>query len=133
VNEIRTSAADYVNETPRHLPLEVVDLDAEGGAVTESYRNQVLLQVNRHCLRMGVIDGQYPWHVHPRSDELFLVLEGRIEIDLADGRRLALTPHQSVTIPAGMVHRTRGVGRTVNLCVEEIAAETVFVEGPAGR
>lgn len=133
MSDIRTSAAEYMNETPRHPPLEVVDLDREGAAVTESYRNQVLLQVNRHCLRMGVIQGQYPWHMHPRSDELFLVLEGRIVIELADGRRLILDPHQSVTIPAGTVHRTRGEGRTVNLCVEEVAAETVFVDGPAGR
>jgi hypothetical protein len=29
------------------------------------------------------------------------------------------------------VHRTRAVGRTVNLCFEELAAETVFVEQTA--
>ena len=35
---------------------------------------------------------------------------------------------KSALVPAGIVHRTRGVGRTVNLCVEALAAETVFVE-----
>ncbi len=79
-------------------------------------------------LRLAVLTGDYPWHQHPRSDELFLVMEGRLEIELADGRTLGLGPWQSVVVPAGTVHRTRGVGRTVNLCFETVAAETVFVD-----
>jgi mannose-6-phosphate isomerase-like protein (cupin superfamily) len=122
------SAEAYAAEPVRYPPLVVVNLAAEAAAVTEEYRNQVLCQVNTSCLRMGVLTGNYPWHEHPRSDELFLVMEGSLEIDLADGRTLRLGPWQSVVIPAGTVHRTRGVGRTVNLCFEGMAAETVFVE-----
>jgi mannose-6-phosphate isomerase-like protein (cupin superfamily) len=122
------SAEAYAGEPVRYPPLVVVDLATEAAAVTEEYRNQVLCQVNTSCLRMGVLTGNYPWHEHPRSDELFLVMEGSLEIDLADGLTLRLGPWQSVVIPAGTVHRTRGVGRTVNLCFEGTAAETVFVE-----
>jgi mannose-6-phosphate isomerase-like protein (cupin superfamily) len=122
------SADAYAHEPVRYPPLVVVDIAAEGVAVTDDYRNQVLSQVNTSCLRLAVLTGEYPWHQHPRSDELFLVMDGRLEIDLADGRRLALGPWQSVVIPAGTVHRTRGVGRTVNLCFEALAAETVFVD-----
>jgi hypothetical protein len=35
-----------------------------------------------------------------------------------------------VTIPAMARHRTRAVGRTVNLCFENLGAETVFVDSP---
>jgi mannose-6-phosphate isomerase-like protein (cupin superfamily) len=122
------SAEAYASEPVRFPPLVVVDLFAEAAAVTDAYRNQVISQVNASCLRLGVITGDYPWHQHPRSDELFLVMEGKFEIDLADGRTLKLGPWQSVVVPAGTVHRTRGVGRTVNLSFEAIAAETVFVE-----
>lgn len=122
------SAEAYANEPVRFPPLVVVDLANEAAAVSEEYRNQVLSQVNASCLRLGVLTGDYPWHQHPRSDELFLVMEGRLEIELADGRALSLKPWQSVVVPAGIVHRTRGVGRTVTLCFEALAAETVFVE-----
>ena len=61
----------------RFAPLTVVDIDAESGAVTAAYRNQVLCLMNTSCLRLAVIDGEYPWHQHPRSDELFLVVEER--------------------------------------------------------
>jgi mannose-6-phosphate isomerase-like protein (cupin superfamily) len=96
--------------------------------VTDDYRNQVLSRVNSSCQRMAVLSGEYPWHRHPSSDELFLVMDGRFEIELEDGRTLVLSPWQCAVVPAGTVHRTRGVGRTVNLCFEALAAETDFVE-----
>jgi mannose-6-phosphate isomerase-like protein (cupin superfamily) len=122
------SAEAYASEPVRFPPLVVVDLAIEAAAVTDAYRNQVISQVNKSCLRLAVLSGDYPWHQHPHSDELFLVMEGQFEIDLADGRTLKLGPWQSVVVPAGTVHRTRGVGRTVNLTFETVAAETVFVE-----
>ena len=125
------SPSAYTNEPVRFGPLHVVDLAAEAAAVTEPYRNQVMSQVNGSCLRLAVFEGAYRWHHHPTSDELFVVIEGELAIDLDDGTELRLGPWQAVTIPAGTVHRTRALGRTVNLCVEEVAAETVFVE-PAG-
>ena len=55
-------------------------------------------------------------------------MEGCLEIELSDGRMYCLTAWQSVTIPAGTVHRTRAIGRTVNLCFESLEAETKFLE-----
>ena len=125
------SADGYVNEPVQYPALHVVDLEAEGAKVTVSYRNMVINRVNNSCLRLAVFDGEYRWHYHPRSDELFIVVEGCLAIDLDGGRELRLHPWQSVTIPAMTIHRTRAIGRTVNLCFEELAAETVFVEDRA--
>ena len=124
------TSEEYAGEPIVYPPLRLLDLAAEGRAVTEDYRNRVLTRINQHCLRLAVFDGIYPWHHHPGSDELFLVVEGCLIIDLADGRELRLGPWQAATVPAGMVHRTRTEGRTVNLCFEALAAETVFVTGP---
>ena len=126
------SADAYARAPVRYPPLRVVDVQAEQRAVTEDYRNAVLSRVGESCLRLAVFRGEYRWHHHPRADELFLVVEGRLEIDLADGRTLALGPWECVTVPAGTVHRTRAVGRTVNLTVEALGAETVFVAAPDG-
>jgi mannose-6-phosphate isomerase-like protein (cupin superfamily) len=125
---IKRDTRAYVDEPVRHPPLNVVDVVAEAASVTEDYRNQVLSKVNTSCLRLAVVNGQYPWHRHPRSDELFLVVEGQLEIEMAGGQILHLGPWQSAVVPAGVVHRTRGVGRTVNLCFEDLAADTEFLE-----
>jgi len=122
------SPADYANEPVQHPPLVVIDVTTEQRRVTDGYRNIVLSRVNTSCLRMAVFEGEYRWHQHPQSDELFLVVEGRLEIDLAEREPLVLVPWQTVVIPAGTVHRTRAIGRTVNLTFESLGADTVFVD-----
>jgi mannose-6-phosphate isomerase-like protein (cupin superfamily) len=124
------TAEQYVNEPVRYHALEVVDLAAEGAAVTERYRNMVINRVNDSCLRLAVFEEAYRWHFHPTSDELFVVVDGCLAIELSDGRELRLVPWQCVTIPAMTRHRTRAIGRTVNLCFEKLGAETVFIDPP---
>jgi len=125
-----STAESYANEPVRYPPLQLIDLNAEGAAVTEQYRNMVINRVNDSCLRLAVFDEAYRWHYHPTSDELFVVVSGCLAIDLKDHRELRLQPWQCVTIPAMTLHRTRALGRTVNLCFEKFGAETVFVDNP---
>lgn len=120
------SAEDYAAEPIRHGPLTVIDVASEAAAVTADYRNQVLSRINASCLRLAVMSGEYPWHRYPDSDELFLIVAGRLEIDIAGGPTLCLDPWQCVVIPAGTVHRTRAHARTVNLTFEQVGAATVF-------
>ena len=125
-----STAEQYAEEPVRYPALHIVDLAAEGASVREPYRNMVINQVNDSCLRLAVFEEAYRWHYHPTSDELFVVVSGCLAIDLDDGRELRLHPWQSVTIPAMTRHRTRALGRTVNLCFERLGAETIFVEAP---
>ena len=117
----------YAAEPVRYPALQVVSLAAEAASVSEPYRNLVINRVNGSCLRLAVFNGVYRWHYHPTSDELFMVLEGCLAIELEGGRELQLGPLEVVTLPAGTIHRTRAIGRTVNLCFEELATTTVFV------
>jgi mannose-6-phosphate isomerase-like protein (cupin superfamily) len=125
------SAQEYSAQSARYPALTVVDIRTEQAAIAESYSNHVLVDVNTDCMRLAVFEGEYRWHQHPDSDELFLVVAGVLQIDLAGGSRLELTEWQSVVIPAGTVHRTRAIGRTVNLTCEKNGAQTVFVESAA--
>lgn len=113
---------------PVFSPIEVVDLAVEGAGTEGAYRNIIVNRVNNECLRLSSFQGVYPWHVHPDSDELFVVVAGDLEIDLADGRTLRLAPWQMVTLPAGVAHRTRAIGRVVNITVERLTATTVFID-----
>jgi len=110
--------------------LVVTNLAAEGAASTRAYRNVVINRVNESCLRLSTFEGDYRWHFHPGSDELFVVVDGRLAIDFADGSTLQLEPWDMVTVPAGTIHRTRALPRAVNLCVEHYGAETTFVDSP---
>ena len=80
--------------------------------------NQTLCKVNDSVARLGIIHGEFHWHKHDDEDEFFLVLEGRLLIDLED-KTVELAPHQGFAIPRGVRHRTRAPGRTIILMVEK--------------
>jgi mannose-6-phosphate isomerase-like protein (cupin superfamily) len=107
--------------------LTVVNLKQLADSVEQSYKNFVVVNINNHCVRLAVMQGEFRWHQHPRSDECFLVVEGELEIDLADGRTFLLKPGEILTIPAGVMHRTRSQARAVNLCFEDRNAYTDVV------
>jgi mannose-6-phosphate isomerase-like protein (cupin superfamily) len=122
------TADEYSSERARYPAMAVVDIRSVQAAFTDPYSNQVVFDINGNCLRLAVFEGEYRWHRHPNSDEFFLVVAGELRIDFEDGRQMALTEWQSVVVPAGAVHRTRAIGRTVNVTFEKRHARTVFVE-----
>ena len=125
------SPTAYAAEPVRYPALTPVDLRAVADGYPRPYHNTVINQVNQHCLRLSGFEGIYPWHRHPKSDELFLVLEGQLFIDFPDAPSVCLEAQQIFTIPAGRIHRTRAEARVVNVCIEELGADTEFVPGPA--
>src|SRR4029079_16751995 len=94
-----------------------IDVGAEAAA-HEPWFNQTLTSVNDAVIRLGVIHGDFHWHKHHVEDEFFLVLEGRLLIDIEGSDTVTLDPHQGYTVPRGVVHRTGGPDRTVILMVE---------------
>ncbi len=101
----------------RYPPLEVVDIQALVDACKGSWYHQTLCRVNDCVVRLGVLKGEFHWHKHDKEDEFFYVVDGRFVIDL-EGRTVELTPRQGLTVPRGVMHRTRAPERTVVLMIE---------------
>jgi mannose-6-phosphate isomerase-like protein (cupin superfamily) len=97
--------------------LEPIDVGAEA-AEHEPWFNQTLTRVNDSVVRLGVIEGDFHWHKHDDEDEFFLVLEGRLLIDIENRDGVTLEPRQAITVPRGVMHRTRAPERTVILMLE---------------
>jgi mannose-6-phosphate isomerase-like protein (cupin superfamily) len=109
---------DYdIDLQPQFAPLTLIDVGAYA-AQHEPWANRTLSQVNDSVVRMGVLHGDFHWHHHEDEDELFLVLEGRLLIDLRDRETVTLEPHQAFMVPRGVEHRTRAPERTVLIMVE---------------
>ena len=123
------SAEEYASQSARFPALTSIDIGQLQQMVRNSYSNDVLADINGYCMRMSVFEGEYRWHHHPESDELFLVMEGRLQIDFIERETVDLAPWQLIVVPAGTVHRTRAIGRTVNLTFEMQGARTEFIEG----
>jgi mannose-6-phosphate isomerase-like protein (cupin superfamily) len=90
----------------------------------ESYDNHAVANVNDHVVRISTMTRPYHWHLHPNSDETFLVIEGGLVIEFEHGE-IRLAPGQMTTVPRGLRHRTRPLGRrSVNLTFEAANTET---------
>jgi len=115
-----------VNTAEGADPSRPLDLHALAEGITEEHRHLDVAHVNDHRVTLAVNEAPFPWHVHPESDELFLVLEGKLTLELADGTSVVLGPGQVCTVPAGTMHRTTPLGRCVNLIFERSATSTKF-------
>jgi mannose-6-phosphate isomerase-like protein (cupin superfamily) len=98
------------------------------GKVEKVYDNFILENVNDHCLRIAVMQGEYRWHYHSNTDELFAVLEGELKIEIKDHDPVNLKPGEFIKIPSKTIHKTSAATRTVNLCFEKNEDDTIFVD-----
>jgi mannose-6-phosphate isomerase-like protein (cupin superfamily) len=118
-NNWEVSVQNYdIRYDDKYGQLAQIDIAAEGEGY-EPWVNQTLTSVNDCVVRLAVIEGELvDWHSHEHGDEFFLVLEGRLELEVEGRDPFLLGVHQGVTIPRGVVHRPRAYGRTVLLMVE---------------
>ena len=97
--------------------LSLIDVSKLVRETNDKWINYDLTEVNDCIVRLGVVEGEFHWHKHDLEDEFFLVLEGRLLLDLED-ETIELTPFQGYTVPKKVLHRTRAKERTVMLMIE---------------
>ena len=97
--------------------LEKIDVQEMIRSCRDKWFNQTLTQVNGSVVRLGIVEGEYHWHKHDNEDEFCFVWEGRLYVDLEE-RTIELNRNQGVTVPKGIIHRTRAIEKTVMLMVE---------------
>jgi mannose-6-phosphate isomerase-like protein (cupin superfamily) len=111
------AASPYTfNLDVKFAPLETIDVN-EIVRANKPWFNQTLSQINGSVLRVGIIEGEFHWHKHEEEDELFFVVSGKLFVDTERGN-FELGPNQGVTVPKGVLHRTRALEKTVMLMVE---------------
>ncbi|MEW7851048.1 cupin domain-containing protein [Massilia aurea] len=87
-----------------------IDLASKLATFTEAWQPRTVSLFNGHDVMVAKLRGDYHWHVHEDSDDFFLVLAGRLEIDLDDGAMVTLVtldPGQLCVVPKGVRHRPR--------------------------
>ncbi|SDF06070.1 Cupin domain-containing protein [Massilia sp. PDC64] len=95
-----------------------IDLAAKLATFTEAFQPRTVALFNGHDVMVAKLRGDYHWHVHDDTDDFFLVLDGRVEIDLEDGSTVTLDPGQMFVVPKGMRHRPRAPGEAHILLIE---------------
>ena len=83
--------------------LTTIDIESQFDEVTEYWSPKVIGRVNDQYVKIANLNGEFVWHAHDAEDELFLVVRGRLRIQLEDGE-VQLGPGQFVVVPRGVRH-----------------------------
>lgn len=97
--------------------IEAVNIQEKLGKFGELWRPYIVARVNDTDVKLARVKGEFVWHSHDREDELFLVLSGRLEIELRDGT-VVLGPGELAVVPRGVEHRPVAREETEVMLVE---------------
>jgi mannose-6-phosphate isomerase-like protein (cupin superfamily) len=80
-----------------------VDLAEKLSQVSEPWRPKIVSAFNGHDVMVVKVRGRFVWHAHPETDDFFLVLKGRLTIEMRDAN-VTLGPGQLYVVPRGVEH-----------------------------
>ena len=95
----------------------VRNLDKALAAITEHWQPHRLTSVNDYDVKVAKLQGEFVWHTHPDTDELFLVVAGELVIQLRDGD-VTLGPGDTYVVPRGVEHCPKADQETSIVMVE---------------
>jgi mannose-6-phosphate isomerase-like protein (cupin superfamily) len=95
----------------------VVDLHQRLSLFSEHWSPKVVARLNDYAVKVVKLKGEFVWHSHPETDELFLVVEGTLVIQLRDGD-VVVGPGQLYVVPKGVEHRPVAEGDVSVVLVE---------------
>jgi mannose-6-phosphate isomerase-like protein (cupin superfamily) len=96
---------------------DVVNLQTALDSIVEHWQPHRLASVNDAEVKVAKLLGEFIWHAHPESDELFLVVSGSLTLQLRD-RDIALGPDNVFVVPRGVEHCPRAVEEASVVMVE---------------
>ncbi|WP_340561812.1 cupin domain-containing protein [Streptomyces sp. GSL17-111] len=103
------------SSTPRApRPVNLAEQLARFG---EHWSPKIVATLNDYDVRVVKVKGEFVWHTHEDTDELFLVLSGRLTIRLRDGD-VVLRPGELYVVPRGVEHCPFAEEETAALLLE---------------
>ena len=75
---------------------------------------------NENKLVIVKVKGEFVWHTHDDTDDFFLVLSGRLVIQLRDRDDVELGPGELFVVPRGVQHCPRADEETHVLLIEPL-------------
>jgi len=85
-------------------PDKAISLADKLATFSEHWQPRTVSEFNGHDIMVVKVRGEFVWHQHDDTDDFFLVLKGRLRIELRD-RTVELGPGELFVVPKGVEHR----------------------------
>jgi len=96
--------------------MRVVDLTETFGRFADAWSPKIVGGVNDMHVKVVKLRGEFVWHHHDAEDELFLVVAGRLRMQLRDGDR-DVGPGQFIIVPRGIEHCPKALSAEVHVAL----------------
>jgi len=100
------------------MSIGVVSLAEAFAKFAEAWSPKIVGDVNDMQVKVVKLRGEFLWHHHDAEDELFLVVAGRLRMQLRDGDR-DVGPGEFIIVPRGVEHCPRALTDEVHVMLLE--------------
>jgi mannose-6-phosphate isomerase-like protein (cupin superfamily) len=98
----------------------VVNLDEKFAAFDQHWSPKIIGELNDLHLKAVKVQGEFVWHAHEDSDELFMVRSGTLKIRIRDRGEVLVGPGEFFIVPRGIEHRPSAENECEILLLEPI-------------
>ena len=81
-----------------------INLKEKLSLFSEHWSPKVIAEMNDYQFKLVKLQGDFVWHSHADTDEVFIVLEGAMKIELSDGI-VELSEGEMFVVPKGVAHK----------------------------
>ena len=81
-----------------------VNIPEKLDSFSDHWAPRIVARYNDNEVCLVRVEGEFVWHSHEDTDDLFLVLDGELDIELRD-RTVTLGPGELFVVPKGVEHR----------------------------
>ena len=78
--------------------------------LTEYYQPKIVAALNDYHFKLAKIKGEFVWHSHSETDEAFIIIGGKLEIEFRDGT-ITLKEGEMCVIPKD--YQSKGLKKVV--------------------
>lgn len=83
---------------------QAINLQEKLSKFSEHWKPKIVAQMNDYHFKLAKVQGEFSWHDHPETDEMFLVVKGQLQIHLRDGV-VILNEGEMYVVPKGVEHK----------------------------
>lgn len=80
---------------------------------------KVIARMNDYHIKLARIKGDFVWHSHKETDEVFVIMDGNMRIDFRDGA-VVLKKGEMFVVPKGVEHKPFAEGECHIMLIEPI-------------
>jgi len=99
------------------MKFDAINFKEKFSQFNEHWSPRVVAQMNDYQFKLVKVEGEFVWHNHPDTDEVFIVIEGGLNIEFRDGL-VTLKAGEMFVIPKGVEHKPKATCECKIMIVE---------------